>query len=138
MKNSQRSIISRRDFLKGTAAGALSIAAAGMLSACCGGTDTGADSSAAADSTAATAAAGTYIPGTYSATAKGTGTVTVTMTFDAESITDVQIDVSGEPPDIGGKYKEELEEMLLTAQSAEIDSISGATVTSSAVKEAAA
>ena len=117
MKNSQRSIISRRDFLKGTAAGALSIAAAGMLSACCGGTDTGADSSAAADSTAATAAAGTYIPGTYSTTAKGTGTVTVTMTFDAESITDVQIDVSGEPPDIGGKYKEELEEMLLTAQS---------------------
>lgn len=135
MKNSQRSIISRRDFLKGTAAGALSIAAAGMLSACCGGTDTGADSSAAADSTAA---AGTYIPGTYSATAKGTGTVTVTMTFDAESITDVQIDVSGEPPDIGGKYKDELEEMLLTAQSAEIDSISGATVTSSAVKEAVA
>ena len=45
---------------------------------------------------------GIYTPGTYSASAKGIGSdVTVTMTFDANSITDVAIDVSGETPGIG-------------------------------------
>ena len=64
----------------------------------------------------ATAASGAYIPGTYSATAQGIGTVTVTMTFDAEKITDVVVDVSQETPDIGGKYGDELAKMILTAQ----------------------
>ena len=42
---------------------------------------------------------GTYTAGTYSATATGINTttpVTVTMTFSADAITDVQIDVANE------------------------------------------
>ncbi len=119
-KDSKRSL-SRRDFLKGSAAGALSVAAAGLL----GGVALAQEGS------------GTYKPGTYSATAQGIGTVTVTMTFDAESITDVQVDVSQETPNIGGLHGEELAQMILDAQSAEIDTISGATTTSSAAAKAA-
>ncbi len=113
--------ISRRDFLKGSAAGALSVAAAGVL----GGVAFAGEGS------------GTYKPGTYSATAQGIGTVTVTMTFDAESITDVKVDVSEETPNIGGMYGEDLAKMIMEVQSGEIDTISGATTTSSAAAKAA-
>lgn len=115
--------LSRRDFLKGSAAGALGVAAAGIL---------GGSTIALAEE------AGTYTPGTYSATAQGIGTVTVTMTFDAESITAVEVDVSNETPTIGGLYGEDLGQAILDAQSADIDAISGATTTSEAVKKAAA
>lgn len=141
--------ITRRDFLKGTALGAVSAAAAGILGGCAKESSasekestTGKESTASSQesSTAGkeTVASGTYIPGTYSATAQGIGTVTVTMTFDAEKITDVVVDVSQETPDIGGKYGDELAKMILTAQSAEIDTISGATTTASAAAKAAA
>lgn len=113
--------ISRREFLKGSAAGALGVAAAGVL----GGVAFAGESG------------GTYKPGTYSATAQGIGTVTVTMTFDAESITDVQVDVSEETPNIGGLYGEDLAKMIMDAQSGEIDTISGATTTTSAAAKAA-
>lgn len=137
--------ISRRDFLKGTAAGALSIAAAGVLGACA--SDTGATTAAAEGTTAAassaaaeTAAAsgGLYTPGTYSATAQGMGPVTVTMTFDENSITDVALDLSSETDSIGQAAGEDLKAALMTAQSPDIDAISGATVTTNAVKKAAA
>ena len=147
--------ISRRDFLKGTAAGALSIAAAGVLGACStdagtsaqtGETASTAASQAAAASSAApasaaaetAAAAGIYTPGTYSATAQGMGPVTVTMTFDDNSITDVVLDLSSETDSIGQAAGEDLKAALLKSQSSDIDSVSGATVTTSAVKEAAA
>jgi succinate dehydrogenase/fumarate reductase flavoprotein subunit len=80
---------------------------------------------------------GVYTPGTYSAQADGIGTVTVTMTFDANSITDVVLDVSNETPSIGQLAEDELREALMAAQGAEIDAVSGATVTSQAVKKAA-
>lgn len=115
--------LSRRDFLKGTAAGALGMAAAGIL---------GGNSIALAEES------GTYTPGTYSATAQGIGTVTVTMTFDAESITDVVVDVSEETPNIGGLYGDDLAAMILEAQGSDIDAISGATTTTTAAAKAAA
>ncbi|MCD7883226.1 MAG: FAD-binding protein [Lachnospiraceae bacterium] len=115
--------LSRRDFLKGTAAGALGAAAAGILGT---GLPVLAEES------------GTYTPGTYSATATGIGTVTVTMTFDAESITDVVVDVSEETATIGGLYGEELAQQILDAQGSEIDGVSSATVTSTAASKAAA
>ncbi len=135
--------ISRRDFLKGTAAGALSIAAAGVLGACA--SDTGAtagstEGTAAPSSTAAetpAAAAGVYTPGTYSATAQGMGPVTVTMTFDENSITDVALDLSNETDTIGQAAGDDLKAALLKNQSADIDAIAGATVTTNAVKKAA-
>ena len=112
--------LSRRSFLKAAAAGSLAVAATNLVGA-----------SAAAEEAV-------YTPGTYTATAKGIGDVTVTMTFDASKITDVAVDVSGETPSIGGLHGETLRDAILAAQSAEIDSISGATVTTDAVKRAAA
>jgi succinate dehydrogenase/fumarate reductase flavoprotein subunit/uncharacterized protein with FMN-binding domain len=114
--------ISRRDFLRGALAGTASVAAAGVL---------GAGPVALAEES------GVYTPGTYSAQADGIGKVTVTMTFDANSITDVVLDVSNETPSIGQLAEEELREALMAAQGAEIDAVSGATVTSQAVKKAA-
>ena len=113
--------LSRRDFLKGSLAGAASLAMAGIgLSAV--------NTAAHAD--------GIYTPGTYSATADGMGTVTVTATFDANSITEILLDVSGETPSIGQAAKDELISQVMAAQSADIDGVSSATITSTAVKTA--
>ena len=114
--------LSRRDFLKGALAGT---AAAALTSV------TGV--------TAFAEEKGIYTPGTYSATAKGIGSdVTVTMTFDANSITDVSIDVSGETPGIGAAIGEQMQDTILAAQGADVDAVTGATVTSDAVRQAAA
>ncbi|EHL08301.1 MULTISPECIES: FAD-binding protein [Desulfitobacterium] len=83
--------------------------------------------------------AGMYTPGTYTAQAAGFGgKVSVTMTFDANAITDVKIEGADETPAVGGKAIEEFPGMLMEAQSADIDGISGASYTSKAVLAAAA
>ena len=87
---------------------------------------------------AGAAPAGIYKPGTYTARASGIGEVTVTMTFDADRITDVVLDVSHETPGIGQAAAETLKKNLMAAQAAEIDGVSGATITSKAVSKAAA
>ena len=87
---------------------------------------------------AGAAPAGIYKPGTYSAKASGIGEVTVTMTFDAERITDVVLDVSHETPGIGQAAADALKKNLMAAQAAEIDGVSGATITSKAASKAAA
>ncbi len=84
------------------------------------------------------APAGLYKPGTYSAKASGIGEVIVTMTFDTDKITDVVLDVSNETPSIGQAAAGALRQSLLNAQSAEIDAVSGASITSKAVHQAAA
>ena len=62
----------------------------------------GAAIAASAAGAAALAAKGAYKAGTYTAKAAGIGgDVTVTMTFDANAITDVVIDASSETPSIG-------------------------------------
>lgn len=82
---------------------------------------------------------GLYTPGTYSATAQGFGgEVAVTMTFDAGSITEVSIVGEKETPDIGEKAVTEMPPQIMAAQSVEVDGVSGATMTSKAVKTAAA
>lgn len=125
---------SRREFLKGALAGAASLTMAGVLSACGANPDP-----TPTPSTDPDPVKGTYTPGTYKATAQGySSEVTVTMTFDAESITDVEIDVSGETPDIGGKIGEKMIERIKTAQSAEVEAVTGASRSSEAVKQAAA
>jgi uncharacterized protein with FMN-binding domain len=82
--------------------------------------------------------AGTYKAGTYTATANGMGTVTVKLTVDADKITAVDLDLSGETETIGQAAGDQLKQQVITAQSAEIDGVSGATVTSTAVKTAVA
>ncbi len=121
-------MISRRDFLKGMAAGTAGV----TLSAYAGLNPFAAEA-------VTEGASGTYTPGTYSATAKGIASdVTVTMTFSEDAITDVVIDASGETPDIGGLTPEAMSQGILEAQSIDIDGVTGATVTSDAVKQAAA
>ena len=121
--------ISRKGFLKIAAAAAMSGVTAGALAAC----------NAASSSTAASSgAAGTYTPGTYTGTAEGiSSTVKVTMTFSDSAVTDVVVDTSGETASYGAAAAEELKNQLLNAGSAEIDGVSGSTITSDAVKKAA-
>ena len=120
--------LSRRDFLKGIAAGAVSVTAMGMFAGC-----------NELKTVASAEGAAAYTPGTYSASAKGIASdVTVTMTFSETAITDVQIDVSGETPNIGGAIGDDMAAAILAAQSADIDAVSGATATSTAIRTAAA
>ena len=115
--------MSRRSFLRNTLVGAAGLAATGIL---------GTIGAVAEGKT-------TYNPGTYRATAKGISSdVTVTMTFDAEAITDVQIDVSGETAGLGADIGPEMVKKLLDAQSSDVDGVSSCTVTSNAIREAAA
>ena len=120
--------ISRKGFLKIAAAAAMSGVTAGALAAC----------NTASSSTAASGAAGTYIPGTYEGTAEGiSSTVKVTMTFSDSAVTDVVVDTSGETASYGAAAADQLREQLLAAGSAEIDGVSGSTITSDAVMKAA-
>lgn len=113
--------ISRRSFLKGALATTATAAVAGVVGM----------------PAAAALAEGVYKPGTYTATAKGINTITATMTFSADAITDVVLDLSGETPGYGKDIGEALADALLKAQGAEIDAVSGSTITSKAVMEAA-
>ena len=89
-------------------------------------------------SATASGAAGQYIPGTYEGTAEGiSSTVKVTMTFSDSAVTDVVVDTSGETASFGAAAADELREQLLAAGSAEIDGVSGSTITSDAVMKAA-
>jgi len=115
-------MISRKDFLKGTAAtaaGALLLGTVGFAA------ETEAEES------------GIYTPGTYSATATGMGEVTVTMTFDANSITSVEVNTDNETEDIGKPTGPDFAAKILEAQSAEVEAVSGASITSAAVIQAA-
>lgn len=82
---------------------------------------------------------GTFVPGTYTGEGQGYGgTVVVTLTTDSSSITDVKVTGDKETPNVGGLYLETLANQVKMAQSAEIDGVSGATLTSNGVREAAA
>ena len=119
--------ISRKGFLKIAAAAAMSGVTAGALAAC-----------NSASSSTASGAAGQYIPGTYEGTAEGiSSTVKVTMTFSDSAVTDVVVDTSGETASFGAAAADELREQLMAADSAEIDGVSGSTITSDAVMKAA-
>ena len=121
--------ISRKGFLKVAAAAAMSGVTASALAACNAGSSS---------STAASTGEAIYTPGTYTGTAAGIGEVKVTMTFSETAITDVVIDASNETESIGGVAAPTLKDALMAAQSTEIDNVSGATITTNAVKKAAA
>lgn len=91
---------------------------------------TAATTTAAADSL--------YTPGTYTGQAKGFGgDITVSVTVDSSRITDVQITGDSETDGIGTKAIAEMPQLLTDAQGTNVDSVSGATVTSEAIKTAA-
>ena len=108
---------SRRDFLKGAAAGAFGLATAGIL---------GGMGKASAE--------GIYTPGTYTATAQGMGTVKMTAVFDANSLVSIDLDLAEQPPAIGQAAQAAIIEQLLGAQGTDIDGVSSATITTNAAK----
>lgn len=82
-------------------------------------------------------AEGVYTPGTYTGVGSGHEEgVSVTVTVDETSITEVVIDVSHETPLIGGLAGEELAAQILAAQGAGFDGVTGATETSGGVRRA--
>ena len=122
--------ISRKGFIKIAAAAAMSGVTAGALAAC--------NAASGSASASTSGAAGQYTPGTYEGTAEGiSSTVKVTMTFSDSAVTDVVVDTSGETASFGAAAADELREQLMTAGSAEIDGVSGSTITSDAVMKAA-
>ncbi|MDO4649639.1 MAG: FAD-binding protein [Eubacteriales bacterium] len=130
--------ISRRSFVKGLAAGAVSIASLGILSA---GDYALKEKEAEAlpEVTPAASSGLTFTPGEYTASARGIASdVTVTCTFDETTMTDISIDVSGETAGIGADIGPEMREKVLSAQSCDVDGVTGATITSDAIKLAVA
>ncbi len=108
---------SRRDFLKGAATLAGAAVAAGLP-------------------VLAEGEEAVYTPGTYYAEAKGVQRVIVAVTFDETSITDVQVNASGESENVGQLAAGVVADQILEAQSADVDGIGGATLTSYAIRHA--
>ena len=104
-------------------------------------TAAGEETTAAAEETTAaaeeTTAAAEESAETLTGTAQGFGgDVTVTLTMDGDKIVDATIEGKDETPDVGGKALEELQKQIVEAGSADIDGVSGATLTSNGVKDA--
>lgn len=77
--------------------------------------------------------------GTYEAEAQGFGgTVKVVLTVAGDKITDVAVTGDKETPGIGSNAIEQLPAKIMETGSAQIDGVAGATLTSNAIKEAAA
>ena len=122
--------VSRRSFLAGAAAGTAGIIA---------GTAITSANIAHAESAPDTAPATTGGDGTYSATAKGLGgDVTVTLTIENSALTDVTAEGPNETQGIGSRALESMPPDMLSKNSVEVDGVSGATVTSNAILQAAA
>ena len=83
-------------------------------------------------------AEGLFTPGTYEAEAQGLFVpVKVQITVSESEITNVFIDATGETPTLGGAAATMMAEAILKAQTPNVDGLSGATVTSSAIVAAA-
>lgn len=119
--------ISRRSFmstagLAGLAAGA---AALGLGASGCASTSAN--------------AAQTYTPGTYRAQAPGmAGYVSLTTTFSEDAITNIEIVDENQTVGICEEVYEQLPAAIIANQSLDVDVVSGATMTSFAVKNAVA
>lgn len=75
--------------------------------------------------------------GTYTATAPGIhGNVTVEVTFTANKIADIKVTKQAETVGIGSKAVEILPGRMLAAQSPAVDGITGATITTQAIRTA--
>jgi uncharacterized protein with FMN-binding domain len=80
---------------------------------------------------------GKYVSGTYTVNVRGMGgKFDVVVTFDAESIVSIEIPKHHETENIGTRAIEEVIPAIIEAQSTDVDSVSGATITSTAIKDA--
>lgn len=79
----------------------------------------------------------TFTPGTYEAHAQGNnGQVPITVTFSENEIKNIEIGDNKETEGIGKFALDELAKNILEQQSTKVDSISGATFSSAAIKNA--
>lgn len=121
-------------------AGALT--AAMLLSGCTAQPDASAQpSSSTTPAPSETGSAAIFNPGTYEGTGKGYGgDIKVSVTVDETSITDIEVVEQTETEGVGGAALPTLVDKVLSAQSVNIDGVSGATYTSdgflTAVREA--
>ena len=80
----------------------------------------------------------TYVPGFYRGVGQGFGgSVSVEIEVDADKIIGITAIGEGETDAIGGQALESLTQSSLASQSVDVEVVAGATMTSSAVKEAA-
>ena len=123
----------------------LSLFLAALLALClCAGcsapasTPDATDAPAAEETQAPAAAEGIYTPGTYTAQAQGFGgTVSVTVTVDENAILSVEAVGDSETAGVGSNAIEQLPARIVEAQSADVDAVTGASISSAAVKQAA-
>lgn len=113
--------------------------AASMLVAAAGCTKPAPTPSSSGTSVPTPTAAAKYTAGTYTASAQGYGgLVTAEVSVDANNVTDVKLTGAQETEAIGGAALADLAASAKTANGAEFDGVSGATVTSGAAKDAVA
>lgn len=127
------SAVSRRALLKGAALGTAALAGAAALPVA------GVAAEGAAPAEAAAAAAGEGVV-TVSATAQGFGgEVSVTLSVDTATgeVVDALVEGASETPDRGGRAVANMQAQMVELGSIDADSVAGATVTSSAVADAA-
>lgn len=80
---------------------------------------------------------GTWTDGTYTESADGkNGAFDVTVVISDGKLSEITIGENDETPDKGGKAIEQLPDEMVSRQSASVDAVSGATVTSDAIREA--
>lgn len=80
-----------------------------------------------------------YLPGTYTATARGFGGgVTVEVIFDETQIASVTVVEHSETAGICGPAIESIPELIVEGQTLAVDAVTGATVTSTAILTAVA
>ena len=131
-------LISRRSFLSVVGA----VGAAAALTACGGAVSSTASSAAAsseaASSEAASVAEGEGYTGTQTASAKGmNGDVTVTITFENGVATACDVDASTETESLGQAAAPTVADAIVAGNTPNVDAVSGSTVTSNAIMEAA-
>lgn len=74
-----------------------------------------------------------YLPGTYTGTGSGWGDITVSITVDEYSITDIRVIQHTETAGVGTRAFNPLAEAMLKRNSADVDAVSGSTITSNGV-----
>lgn len=79
-----------------------------------------------------------YVPGVYHERVRGMGGwMEIDFTFSAEKLENIEIQSHTETPNIGTVAIDRVLPAMLDAQTAEVDSVTGATITSEALKKAA-
>lgn len=80
-----------------------------------------------------------FIPGTYTAAAKGNGgDVPVTVTFSKDKIEKIQVGTNKETPGIGSVAIEQVPAAIVKNQSLAVNAVAGASITSKAILAAVA